>query len=152
MVLISCLSNMPHFAKHIISMAYRRSSAQIKLNGALGPTLSNSQPADSEKPRMPSYPQNEYIPLKMARVSFDKFWANIVSTDMFSIMVAIIIEIHEINASLPLGLSTKWKAPQVKARKINANGITYFGENLSQMPPTNGKTKPLTRTEMTIIF
>ena len=63
--------------------------------GAFGPTLSKSQPADREKPRMPNYPKNEYIPLKMALVSFDKFCANIVSTEIFSIMVAIIMAIQE---------------------------------------------------------
>ena len=68
--------------------------------------MSNSQPADTEKPRMPNYPINEYIPLKMALVSFDRFCANIVSTEIFSIIVAIIIAIHEMSASLPFGCST----------------------------------------------
>lgn len=102
----SCLSKIPHFAKHTISIAYSRSSKQTRLKGAFGPTLSNSHPAEREKPRMPNYPQNEYIPLKMALVSFDRFYANIVSTEIFSIIVAIIIAIHDASASLPFGYST----------------------------------------------
>jgi hypothetical protein len=42
----------------------------------------------------------------MALVSFGKFFAKIVSTEILSIIVAVIINMHVMNALFELGLST----------------------------------------------
>ena len=80
-----------------------KSRQPMATKGDFGPRLSKIHPPTNENIRIPTYPANEYAPVRMPLVSLFKFFINIESQQTLSVTVVTTIATQTTNVYILSG-------------------------------------------------